>query len=55
MSGYVYVVALTNGRHVKLQVLSYYPPEIQAMCEETGTVPMPSGAGALRVRWAFLD
>lgn len=55
MSGYVYVIALANGRHVKFQVLSYYPPEIQAMCEESGTVPMPSGAGAMRVRWAFLD
>ena len=55
MSGYVYVVALANGRHVKLQVLSYYPPDVQETCETTGTVPMPSGAGAIRVRWAFLD
>lgn len=55
MSGYVYVVALANGRHVKLQVLSYYSLTNQEMCNTSGMVAMPSGAGAIRVRWAFLD
>ncbi len=55
MSGYVYVVALADGRHVKLQVLSYYSPAAQASCDTSATVPMPSGAGSIRVRWAFLD
>ena len=55
MTGNVYVVALEDGRHVKLQVLAYYTPENQAICDETGKVPMPSGAGFLRIRWAFLD
>ncbi len=55
MTGNVYVVALPDDRHVKLQVLSYYPVATQAQCNETGTIPVPSGAGNLRVRWAFLE
>lgn len=55
MTGNVYVVQLASGEHVKLQVRSYYSPENQAECDESGTVPMPSGAGALRIRWAFID
>ena len=55
MTGIVYVIALPDERHVKLQVLAYYTPENQAICDEIGTVPTPSGAGFLRIRWAFLD
>ncbi len=55
MTGNVYVVELQSGRHVKLQVLSYYEPEPQMVCNETGAVPSPSGAGNLRIKWAFLD
>jgi hypothetical protein len=55
MTGNVYVVELEDGRHVKLQVLAYYTLENQAICDETGKVPSPSGAGFLRIRWAFLD
>lgn len=54
MTNNVYVVALPKGKHVKLQVLSYYAPENQKTCDATGRVPMPSGAGAMRVKWAFL-
>jgi hypothetical protein len=54
MTGNVYVLALDGGRHVKFQVLGYYPPDVQAMCNETSTIPMPSGAGDIRIRWAFL-
>jgi hypothetical protein len=55
MTNNVYVVRRADGRLVKLQVVSYYPPENQAICQSTNTVPIPSGGGALRVRWAFLD
>lgn len=54
MTGNVYVIRLRDGRHVKLQVRSYYDPAAQATCDATGAVPQPNGAGNLRVRWAFL-
>jgi hypothetical protein len=54
MTGNVYVVQLANGSRVKLEVLSYYEPGPQATCNETHMVPMPSGAGNVRIRWAFL-
>jgi hypothetical protein len=57
MTHNVYVIALKEPkqRHVKLEVLSYYVPENQKICDETGAVPMPTGAGNMRIRWAFLD
>lgn len=55
MSGNVYVLALASGRHVKLEVVSYYSPDVQAQCESENTITSPSGAGNLRIRWAFLD
>jgi hypothetical protein len=55
MTGNVYVLALRGGRHVKLEVVGYYSPANQASCDESGSVTLPSGAGSLRVRWAFLD
>ena len=55
MTDYVYVVELASGRHVKLQVLSYYSPEAQTACNDTGMTSDPGSAANLRVRWAFLD
>lgn len=55
MTHNVYVVKAGNGRHVKLEVLSYYVPENQKRCDETGEISQPSGAGNLRIKWAFLD
>ncbi|MBL9037801.1 MAG: HmuY family protein [Archangium sp.] len=55
MTGNVYVVKLANGRPLKLQVQSYYDVDKQAVCDSTGSVPMPNGAGQLRFRWAFLE
>lgn len=55
MTHNVYVVRLASERHVKLEVVSYYPPANQEMCDTSGTVPIPSGGGAVRVRWSFLD
>jgi hypothetical protein len=54
MTGNVYVVQLRNGAHVKLQILSYYEPAAQETCNTTHMVPMPNGAGNVRIRWAFL-
>lgn len=54
MTGNVYVVSLADGRHVKLQVLSYYSPANQLLCDTESRVNMPSGSGALRMKWAFL-
>jgi len=55
MTDNIYVVALRDGRHVKLQVLSYYSPDAQKTCNQTGSAPTPNGSGNIRLRWAFLD
>jgi hypothetical protein len=55
MTNNVYVLELPKKKHVKLQVLSYYTPDNQKLCDETGQINIPSGAGSIRVQWAFLD
>ncbi len=56
MSHNVYIVALASGRHVKLEVLSYYNPADQDACDSAGTMPTtPGSSGNLRVQWSFLD
>ena len=56
MTHNVYVLALPEKRHVKLEVMSYYAPSYQETCDETGMVSMVSnGAGNMRIRWAFID
>jgi HmuY protein len=55
MTHNVYVLELANSRHVKLEVMAYYTLNNQKTCDETGQVPMPTGAGNIRFRWAFLD
>jgi hypothetical protein len=55
MTSNVFVLELPEQHHVKLQVVSYYPPDNHQSCQETETITLPSGAGALRIRWAFLD
>ncbi|WP_224366055.1 HmuY family protein [Hyalangium versicolor] len=55
MTGNVFVVTLADGRHVKLEVVSYYDPAVQKACDETGKLPDgPSGSAQFRVKWAFL-
>jgi len=54
MTGNLYVLHLRDGRYVKLQVLGYYDLDPQAECNDTGSVPQPSGAGNIRIRWAFV-
>jgi hypothetical protein len=48
------MVILTWWR-VKLEVLSYYKPESQEQCQETGSAPGSNGSGNIRMRWAFID
>jgi HmuY protein len=55
MTGNVFVLALRDAHHVKLEVLDYYAPANQKICNDTGKVPTPSEAGNVRMRWAFLD
>jgi hypothetical protein len=56
MTNNVFVVKLADGRHVKLQVLAYYGDAAQAACDANGMLPMgmPSGAGNMKIKWAFL-
>ena len=54
MTNNVYIIRLRDSRLIKLQVLSYYPPDIQTQCNTMMTVPSPSGAGQVRIRWAQL-
>jgi hypothetical protein len=55
MTGNVFVLQLPDGRHLKLQVVAYYTLENQRRCDEVGSTVTPSGAGNIRVRWAYLD
>lgn len=57
MSHNVYVVALANGRHVKLEVVGYYNPADQTVCDgPSHTAPMTTGSsGNIRMQWSYLD
>jgi hypothetical protein len=52
---YIIEVDRPEKRHVKFEVMTYYLPDRQKICDETGMVPMPSGAGHMTLRWAFVD
>lgn len=52
---YIIQVDRPKKRHVKLEVMTYYLPDRQKICDETGMVPSPSGAGHMTLRWAFID
>ncbi len=54
MTGRIFIVRLADGRHVKLEVTGYYEPSAQQVCNETHSVPQPSGSGSIRIKWAFL-
>lgn len=54
MTGDVFVARLADSRHVKVQVTSYYEPSAQETCNQTGSVPQPSGSAQFRIKWAFL-
>ncbi|MEM9066912.1 MAG: HmuY family protein [Myxococcota bacterium] len=56
MTGNVYVVQLPSGRHIKLEVETYYTPEVQVACDRDGMLPPgPSGSGNVQILWAFID
>lgn len=55
MTSDVFALALRDGRHVKLEVLSYYSPENQEACDTGGSPGSPSGSGNIRIKWAYLD
>lgn len=56
MSHNVYVVQLADGRHVKLEVVSYYNQTDQDACDATGAMPTTAGSsGNIRIQWAYLD
>jgi hypothetical protein len=52
---YIIEVDRPKKRHVKLEVMGYYPADRQQICDDTGMVPTPSGAGQMTLRWAFID
>ncbi|RYZ44603.1 MAG: hypothetical protein EOO72_05830, partial [Myxococcaceae bacterium] len=54
MTDKVFVLQLADGRHVKLQVVSYYEPAAQAQCNASGTLPAVTGSGQYRIKWAYL-
>ncbi len=56
MTGNVFVLALADGRNLKLQVTAYYSTAIQMTCDTTGMVDntMATGAGSYQVKWALL-
>lgn len=57
MTHNVYVLEVTQPkkRHVKLEVQAYYSLQVQRLCDKEGRTTQPSGAGNIRVRWAFID
>ncbi len=56
MTGRVFILELSNGRHVKVEISSYYDPAVQAVCEAGNWPPAGSfGSGNIRLKWAFLD
>ncbi len=53
----VYVIHTRNGQYVKFQVLSYYDPGAQMICNATGSTQGHPGdpmSAVLRVRWGFI-
>jgi hypothetical protein len=54
MTGQVFIIKLADGRLVKAQVVAYYEPAAQKTCDTTGTVPMGTPGGRVRLRWAFV-
>lgn len=56
MTDHVFIVALADGRHVKLVIDSYYSPAVQDQCDATDTIPMSNtGSANFIMRWAFIQ
>jgi hypothetical protein len=54
MTGNVFIVALADGRRLKLEVTHYYSDAAQTQCNTMDTIPTPSGSGNVKIKWAFL-
>ena len=55
MTGEVFVIKLRDGRHVAMEVLAYYPKNVQDACNSTGSLPMgSSGGGQFHIRWKLI-
>jgi hypothetical protein len=54
MTNKVYVVHLADGRNLKFTVTSYYAPDAQKTCDDTGSVDPGTPGADLRFRWAVL-
>lgn len=56
MNGRAFVIRLGDGRNVAMEILGYYPDNVQATCNETGKLPGgTTGGGNFRLRWKFLS
>ena len=55
MTGNIFVAHLRDGRYVKLTITGYYATAAQQTCNQTGSVPTPSGSGNLRMKWSFIN
>ncbi len=55
-TGVPFFVQLADGNVLKLAVEKYYEDQdVQDECNETGSVPMGSEGGYIRLRWQMLD
>jgi hypothetical protein len=55
MTKNVFVIKLTDGRQLKLQVMQYYDTANQASCDNASTITMGNnGAANYKIKWAFL-
>jgi hypothetical protein len=56
MTHKAFIVALADGRHVKLTVDDYYSPSVQDQCDTTGAIPMSNtGSANFILRWAYIQ
>ena len=55
MTGEVFVIKLRDGRHVAMEVLAYYPKNVQDACNSSGSLPAgSSGGGQYHIRWKLI-
>jgi hypothetical protein len=54
MTGNVFLLALADGRTVKLTVTHYYDAEAQEQCNTTDMLPEEFESARIQIRYAFL-
>ncbi len=55
MTGFVYVVELADGHHIKLTVTNFYDDAAQAECQTDGTLAASHQSAQIQLDWAPLD